>query len=487
MNMLVVNALGRERRYALLQNNRVEKFIIEQPKQQSLVGGIYFGTVEKVLPGMNAAFIDIGLDKNGYLHRDKLPAFLAIKEEKSISSYLHQGEKILVQVEKDATGNKGPRLTGIIEFNGQLTVYMPKGYYVAVSKKMADQNTRELWRRLGNELKRENEGILFRTVCEKAAEEEVKAELERLRTQYEKVLSHMSKMKKPGLVFETNHFFEEVRTAMSAMSKGKVIVDHLEMKQELASVNQNEDLEIVYHQEKESIFSAYRLEHEIEHALNKVVELENGAYLVFDEAEALTIIDVNTGKFSGKVELQDTVIKTNEMAAAEIARQIRLRDLAGIILVDFIDMHDPKAREQVKRKLDSALREDDRRTRIVGFTPLGILQMTRQKTRVTLSENLTVTCSNCDGLGRVLSADTVAFQLERDLLELRGRDEEAVLIDTTKEVRDAFVGEQEIYQKQLEELVGLEIYFSIVESDKPLYRVRQLGDAVEIRKKTTLS
>lgn len=487
METLVVNAIGREKRYALLRNNKVVKFIIEQPKQHSLVGGIYFGTVEKVLPGMNAAFINIGLDKNGYLHRDKLPSFLETKEDKSISSYLHQGQKILVQVEKDPTGNKGPRLTGIIEFNGQWTVYMPKGFYIAVSKKMADETVREKWRRFGNDIKRDNEGILFRTACEEASEEDIREEIDRLRAVYENVLSQTKLMKKPGLVLEINHFIEELRKVVSEMEAGKVVVDHLEMKQELAASNQNKQIEVIYHQNKENIFSAYQVESEIEHALSRVVELQNGAYLVFDEAEALTVIDVNTGKYSGKYDLQDTVIKTNELAALEIARQIRLRDLAGIILIDFIDMHESRAREQVKRKLEAVLREDERQTRVVGFTPLGILQLTRQKTRVSVSESLTTTCPTCAGTGSIRSAETIAFQLERELLELRGSDEEAILIDTTEGVRAVFAGEHDVHQKRLEEITGLEIHFSISDSPKPFYQIRQLGDAAEIRKKATSS
>lgn len=481
MKTLVVNVSGREKRYAILRNNTLEKLVIEQPKQQSLVGGIYFGIVEKILPGMNAAFINMGLEKNGFLHRDKLPSFLAKKEDKSISSYLHQGQKILVQIEKDATGDKGPRLTGIIEFNGTLTVYSPEGHYIAVSKKIEDPEAREKWRCFGVGIKEGEEGILFRTICKEHTEEEAASELTGLREQYQHVLQAMKAMKKPGLLYERNSFLEEIKALVVKTKPGKIVVDSLELKSEFAPLVPNG--EVIFHQNKENIFSTYRLEHEIENALKRVVMLENGAYLVFDEAEALTVIDVNTGKFTGSHGRGDTVMKTNESAAKEIARQVRLRDLAGMILIDFIDMKSDTEREQIKKSFMTALGHDDKRTRIVGFTPLGVLQLTRKKLKVSMSEALMEKCETCDGVGKVMSAESIAFRLERELFELRGRDEEAVLIETTKEVKDVFVGELNVHQTMLEDLIGFKIYFSIQDAPKPYYVMRQMGSIDSIREK----
>lgn len=474
-----MNGIGREKRYAVIQHGKVEKLVIEQPKQQSIVGRIYYGIVEKVLPGMNAAFVNIGLDKNGFIHRDKLPAFVATKVNKSISSYLHQGEKLLVQVEKDATGDKGPRLTGILEFGGQMLVYMPNGHSISVSKRIDEPEEREKWRQFGVEQKKADEGILFRTSCKGQETEFAYKELEQHRTAYDKVLQESKTMKKPGLVLERNTFLESIKELISGMNSGEVIIDNLEMKKELDHLNRQ--FELFYHNKRENIFTAYGVEHEFEKALQKEVWLENGAYLIFDEAEALTIIDVNTGKFSGKSELRQTVLKTNEKAAEEIARQIRLRDLAGMILIDFIDMKDDSERERVKRKLENALRLDDRRTRIVGFTSLGILQLTRTKTRVSIEEALTTDCQTCAGSGKVLSPETIAFRLERELLELRGSDEEAVLIETSEEVKDLFLGESGVHLNRLEEMIGLDIYFSIKDAAKPYYFVRQIGSSNSIK------
>lgn len=481
MNTLVVNVMGREKRCALLKNNRLEKLVIEQPEQQSIVGGIYFGVVEKILPGLNAAFINIGLEKNGFLHRDKLPSFAAKREDKSISSYLHQGERILVQVEKDATGDKGPRLTGMVEFPGEMLVYSPKGGSVAVSKKIEDSDVREKWRQFGYAHRLKEEGILFRTACIGQDEKDVLAELVWLRGQYEQIMHTAKSMKKPGLIFEKNSFLDRLTEDMRKMASGQVIVDTLEMKNELLLINQNEQIEILFHQAKENIFSTYQIEYEPENLLKRVVWLENGAYLVFDEAEALTIIDVNTGKFSGKQERHDTVLKTNQLAAEEIARQIRLRDLSGMILVDFIDMKNVEDRNRVQRKLEATLGFDEKRTRIVGYTSLGVLQMTRKKQKVSISETLTSTCKICEGTGKVLSAETIAFQLERELLEQRGNAEEAILIETTDEVKDILIGEQKVHQRRLEEIIGLKLHFSVKEASKPFYAIKQIGNLADIK------
>lgn len=488
MDTLVINLVGREKRYALLKEKRPEKIVINQPKHESLVGGIYVGTVTKVHPGMNAVFIDIGEEKNGYLHRDKIPAYVLsaekIKgEQKNISSYIHQGEKLLVQVEKDATGNKGPRLTGIIEFNGQALVYMPKGGYVAVSRKIEEDATREKWRQFGLDVKTSDEGLLFRTAVINYTEAEIKSELTRLRENYEMLVQITQTMKNPGLVYETNSFIEEIIAEMQKMTAGKVIVDDQEIKHQLTKANENEHIQIDYFAQKENIFSSYRLDHEIEKALNRIVWLENGAYLIFDEAEALTVIDVNTGKYAGKHDIQETVMKTNEWAAIEIARQIRLRDIGGMILVDFIDMKHEIDRTRIVKTMEKSLQMDEKRTRIIGFTPLGILQITRKRTRVSILEALTNKCTVCEGTGRILSADSVAFQLERELWEHRTNDYEAVLIETTREVQSIFSGEQNIHKQRLEEAFGMQFYFLLKEAPKPYYLIRQFGEVGEIEAK----
>ena len=478
METLIVNYSSREKRFAFLRDGRVEKIVIDRPEHQSLVGNIYFGTVTKVLPGMNAAFIDIDEEKNAYLHRDVLSSYVLSNEKQaSITSFIHQGEKLLVQVDKDATGTKGPRVTGIIEIQGSNLIYMPKGRYTAVSKKIADERQQANLRRLGSRLKTEEEGIIFRTSSLQSKEEEIFKELNQLRSQYQELLQKTASIKKAGIIFQKDTFIEMIEEQAAKMSSGEVIVDDLSIKKHLES--KNAQIKLTYYNGKENIFSVNKVEHEIDKALKRIVWLDNGSYLIFDETEALTIIDVNTGKFSGKADYQDTVLKTNQLAAIEIARQLRLRDIGGIILVDFIDMKREKDKNSILDLIESKLTNDEKRTKVIGFTPLGILQLTRKKTKVTLSEALQVNCPVCEGTGKILSSETVAFRLERELIENRHSEFEAVLVETTLEVKEEIQPHLEV----LEESLHFAVYFSIKRSAQHFYVLKQFGTKSEISQK----
>lgn len=488
VNKLIINSLTREKRFALLKNGEVDRLYVEQPGQQALVGNVFLGTVEKVVPGMNAAFVNFGEKKNGFLYRDKIPAFVldnSSKEEKknrSISGFVHQGEKLLVQVEKDAAGTKGARLTAIIELQGNHLIYMPAGKYVAVSKKVEDPVLRKQWRDFGQSIKTEEEGLIFRTSAFNQSEAALEKELRQLRARYKEMFLQAKNIKKPGLIEEKDLFYEELTGQIERLPSGDIITDDLPLKKKLEAfcTSHGKNVDLHYHQQEESIFSYYGIEKELERALKRVVWLDKGAYLIFDEAEALTIIDVNTGKYSGKSDLRETVLETNKLAAEEIARQIRLRDIAGMILIDFIDMKEERAREKVLEIMETGLAEDRRRTRIAGFTSLGILQLTRKKTKISISEALTHHCQTCGGTGKVLSAETLAFRLERELWEHRHADYEAALISATKEVIDVFSGKNNIHKSRLEDAIGLKLFFSELQSAKPDYLIRQLGTITEL-------
>jgi ribonuclease G len=477
LDKLIINFNATEKRFARVRNNRVEEIIFDRPEQRSLVGNVYYGTVTKVLPGMNAAFIDIGEEKNAYLHRDVLPSYVLStemkKEEKNVSSFVHQGEKLLVQVDKDATGPKGPRVTGIIEIAGNNLIYMPHGRYVAVSKKIADKNAS--LRTLGSRLKKEDEGLIFRTSSISASEAEMLEELTDLRDRYTEWSVKASALKKPGLIFQKDSFLEMIVEAVSHMSDGEVIVDDLSLKPLLERSNAT----VTYYSGKENIFAVNRIEHEIEKALKRIVWLDKGAYLIFDETEALTIIDVNTGKYSGKIDYQETVLKTNQLAAKEIVRQLRLRDIGGIVLIDFIDMKNEKDKQSILETVETELLKDAKRTKMIGFTPLGILQLTRKKTKVTISEALQVKCPVCEGTGRILSAETVAFRLERELIEHRYADFEAVLIETTMDVKNALLDHMRVF----EEFLPFNVYFLTVPAAHHHYVLKQFGKDEEISQK----
>jgi ribonuclease G len=304
-----------------------------------------------------------------------------------------------------------------------------------------------------------------------------------LRQHYQELALHVKNKKKPGIVLAKDFFYEELLSMMSTLKTGEVIADDQSLKKKLESNLENNSIDIRYHQKAENIFAAYGVEKEIERLLKRVVWLDNGSYLIFDVAEALTIIDVNTGRFSSKNDLRDTVVATNKLAAAEIARQLRLRDLGGMILIDFIDMKNAADKEAVIKVLEEALVEDGRRTRIAGLTELGILQLTRKKTKLTISEAMTTHCKVCSGTGKVLSAETMAFRLERELWEHRQSDYEAVLIEATDEIIEVFSGENDVHRLRIEDAVGLKIFFSKLNSPKPSYNIRQLGTIKEISTK----
>ncbi|MBB6445881.1 Rne/Rng family ribonuclease [Bacillus benzoevorans] len=479
MKKLIINSLTREKRYALLDEQKLERLFVNQPKHVSLVGNIYYGVVTKVLPGMNAAFVEIGEGKNGFIHRDKLVSFVlanvekAVKDSRSISSFVHQGEKLLVQVEKDATGTKGPRLTGVIELSGEHVIYMPKGRYVAVSKKILQPEVREKWRHYGYDMKSPEEGLLFRTSSDRASEEELYREVEELRAEYQHLEHQVSLLKKPAKVLERDPFLTQLSEEIKAVHKQvEVITDERKLMEKLQ--HKFPELPLRLYTGRENIFSAYQLEGEIEKSLKRIVWLDKGAYLVIDEEEALTVIDVNTGKFSGKQDLADTVLKTNLLAAEEAARQIRLRDLAGMILIDFIDMKTEQERMQILKKMAAELKSDPRRTNLLGFTELGILQITRKKTKVSISESMLDRCPVCDGTGRIPSAETIAFRLERELYEYRHGDVTEAVIETTEEVVKVFCGEQNIHKKRLEEILGFSLQFQSNNHVKPYYEILQL-------------
>lgn len=491
METLIVNYTTREKRFALVNEHKVEKLVMDRPDQHSLVGNIYYGTVTRVLPGMNAVFVEIGEDKNAYLQRRLLASYVLSsekqnqKEKRSISSFVHQGEKLPVQIIKDATGTKGPKATGIVEMQGNHLIYMPMGRYVAVSKKISEKDKNGFLRNLGKKIKEADEGIIFRTSSIRCTEDELRDELDQLRLRYKEMMNKAGAMKHPGLLVQKDTFIDMVMETINKMTTGQVIVDDLLLKQKLEVLApfQSGKLNLIFCHQKENVFSVYRVEHEIEKALKRVVWLENGGYLIFDETEALTIVDVNTGKFSGKTDLQDTVLKTNRLAAVEMARQIRLRDLGGMILIDFIDMDNEQDQQGIMETMEKELLQDEKRTKIIGFTPLGILQLTRKKTRVALSEALEVKCPVCEGTGRVISAETQAFKLERELFEHRYSPSEAVLVETTNEVKAAFEGPGKSYQRHFEDAVHFKIFFEVRPSVIPFYRLKQVGDMKEISRR----
>ncbi|WP_189655178.1 Rne/Rng family ribonuclease [Bacillus sp. HNG] len=482
MKTIIINVKTSEKRVAVLEENKVLEINIQQPKHKEIVGNVYKGRVIDVLPGMQAAFVDIGLGRNGYIGREQLVSYHLAppnEKEKSISQLVRQGEEIIVQVTKEGADRKGPKLTGLIEFPSSSLVYLPFGNYVAVSRKMKEEEERDRWRRFGKAYLQNEEGLIVRTACENQDEVKILKELEFGRSRYQSLQKQQEQLKAPSLLFDANNLVDKILLEHRLETIKEIVIDDAQMYRQLKE--QLGEEKVSYYRGKENIFSFYGIEKEIERGLKSIVWLENGAYLLIEQTEALTIIDVNTGKFQGKENLRDTVFKVNLAAAKEIAYQLMLRDISGIILIDFIDMKIIDERQKVIQALRSVSQKDRNRVTIHGFTSLGILEITRKKTRNDLSAIIQTNCPTCSGTGRIDSPETVVFKLERELWEQQGMDHDAVWIEATEEVKHVFLGEHNVHKKRLEEALSIKIYITELVSSRHDYTIRQIGSNDEIR------
>ncbi len=486
VRQLIINDITDQVRCALLENNQVKEIHQTLSYEDEMIGNIYIGRVTKVLPGMQAAFIDLGTGQNGYLHRNDLVQFQHQKAspsaKSSISHYIREGEQLIVQVVKEGDDHKGPKLTTNIEFSGNFLVYMPYSNYMAVSKKVAVEEERKRLLEIAEDIKADNEGLLFRTASKEQSVETLKAEYQSLKSQYEQLLK--VKSKKPTCIYQLNSFIDRIIHDLGISAKDYIICDNFEQTQKLKE--QYPNYTISYHEQKEGIFTTYKIEQEIEKLLKQVVWLKNGAYIVIEQTEAMTIIDVNTGKFSGKISMRDTVLKTNQFAAKEIARQIRLRNLSGIILIDFIDMKHKADQEVVLRTIIEEMKSDRVQHKILGFTELNILQITRKKTRKPLEAVLTTECPICKGTGRIISVESVAYRLERELWEYQFMDEEAMWIEATSDVISLVQGENGEHIRQLEEALKYKVIFSAIDSSSPCYHIKYLGSKKTIENRVSI-
>jgi ribonuclease G len=374
---------------------------------------------------------------------------------------------------KDAAGTKGPKLTGIIELSGEHIVFMPFGRYIAVSKKIADPKKQQILRKFGNAVTKQGEGIIFRTSAEECSQEDLLGDIEALRQKYDQLVTQTKQLKKVALLSEMDDFKIEVKRVLDQIKFGEIIIDDLNESKKWQHLYPH--LTVHFHQKLENIFSSYDVETDLQKVLKRIVWLANGAYLIVDEAEAATIIDINTGKYEGKQQVEQTVFQTNKLAAVEVARQIRIRNISGIILVDFIDMS-KENQDKIEKLMINELRQDNRQTKVIGFTSLGILQLTRKKTVKSLSEVMKTKCSICEGTGFVLSSESIAFQLERELWEYQNKDYELVEIVTTKDVINIFCGEHYKHKDVIEKVLGFKIIFIEAYFPMPQYNIKYFGE-----------
>lgn len=481
-----MNLSSLEKRIAMIENEQVVEFLIEHPSNNEIAGNIYYGKVTDVLPGMNAAFVDIGIWKNGYLHRDQTEKYYVEKAKNHestpppISSLVHQGEKILVQVMKESFGTKGPKLSGVIELHGINIVYLPFGHSINVSKKIEAE--REKWRKLGKKWLENKEGIVFRTSCEGLDEEIVYQELCDLREQFKQIKQMQATAKVPVLLHDENTLLNRLIREIPLAEIDEIVVDDFDFFQTLKQYFEKFNIQpkMTHYTKKENIFSHYLLEQQLQTALQQTVSLSEGVSIIIEHTEAMTIIDVNTGKNIGRSNLKETVLKTNLLAAKEIVRQIRLRNIGGIIIIDFINMKDENDKRQVLQALQRAFLADRAKTTIYGFTKLGMVELSRKKVRPHLTMMLTNPCEACCGTGRVMSSEAISYKLERELLEYRFSDIEAIWIETSASVSTCLRGKNNEHLKWLEDTLKFQIYLTENEYLTTEYLIRHVGTREEV-------
>lgn len=409
MKQLFVHCAHNLTQLALLEDGRLAELSVERSASDSLVGNLYKGRVVNVLPGMQAAFLDIGLSKNAFLYVDDALHHHLEKQPKikpSIDEILSPGDEMIVQIMKDPLGGKGARVTTHYSLPGRLLVYMPQADYIGISKKIEAEAERNRLRALAEQLLAPGEGVILRTNAEGEQPAAFGADLQRLRARWETVVRQGDELAAPALLHRDSGLVERmVRDIVTPDTEELIFDDRLCLEEARVylreAVPELEERIRLYEDAGRPLFDRFGITEQIRKAFRPHVGLPSGGYLVWDQTEALTVIDVNTGKFTGDSDLEDTVFRANLEAAEEIARLIRLRDAGGILIVDFIDMEQEEHRQAIVQLLESMIKRDRTKCQVVGWTRLGLLEMTRKKARESVSSYFQETCPTCKGRGTV--------------------------------------------------------------------------------------
>ena len=458
-----------EKRMALIEDGALQDFYAERGSK--VIGNVYKGRVENVLPGMDAAFVDIGLAKNAFLYVDNVvfPGESAKERNKprSIGDILKRGQEVVLQVERAAVGSKGPRSTMRLSLPGRFVVMIgPESKHIGVSRRIPESSERNRLRELGEEYQPEDRALIMRTEAEGATEEEIKQDIEYLVELWDEIFTKAKTTKAPALLHQDFSMVYRVCRDYFTAEVDKLVVDSQEDFEYIQEIMGRLDPSlvdrVVRHESPEPLFLVYGIEREIENALQRSVMLRSGGNLTIDETEALTVVDVNTGRFVGTKGLSDTILTTNVEAAQEIARQLRLRDIGGIIIVDFIDMDRTRDRIKVYAELERALERDRARTKIVHISPLALVEITRQRTGESLAHEISEVCPSCRGRGHILTPITMAIQAENQIRELAfQRPHEAYLIECHGDVADLLVGPGGETAHGLEERLNAPVYIRV--------------------------
>ncbi len=473
---LLINITPQETRVAYVENGVLQEVHIERARKRGLVGNVYHGRVSRVLPGMQAAFLDVGLERTAFLHASDIavtngePRDLEMNrsEPALITELLKEGDLVLAQVIKDPLGTKGARLTTQISIPSRYLVYMPGADHIGVSQKIEDEDERQ---RLKDCVKTgladfDPGGYILRTVAEGVSEDAIHADMRFLQKLWDSLKVKVENNGDIELVHEDLPLVMRTMRDLVGTEFERVRIDSRETFHRVHKFATKfiTDLEekIEYYPGERPIFDIYGIEDEIQKALERKVELKSGGYLIIDQTEAMTTIDVNTGRFVGHRNLEETIFKTNLEATQSIVRQLRLRNLGGIIILDFIDMFDAEHRRQVLRALEKGLDRDHCKTQISEVSSLGLVEMTRKRTRESLEHVLCEACSVCQGRGTLKTAETVCFEILREILrEARQFDAERMLVLASQEVVDLLLDEESTSVAELEDFIGKQIQFQV--------------------------
>ena len=461
---IYIDSFGGNYVAAVEDGGKLVEYRMEKKNKAVTIGSVFKGRVEKVLTGMHAAFVNIGLEKNGYLSLDDMPMGRSelLGKVDLPTPTLKEGDEIMVQAIKDPSGSKGVRLTAHVSFAGRYVVWLPTLDFVGVSRKITDEKQRAKMLLMAESVKPKNSGIILRTAAIDAKKSDLRREIKFIEHAYAATKKTYKESEAPSLIYEEgNLVFRMIRDVFGS-NTDKVVVSDKEIYDKIYDYAEKADAtlkkKLQYFSEKTDVFRYYGLEKDVNAMLDERVYLDGGAYIVIDKAEALTVIDVNTGSYVGEERLEDTVFKTNMLAAEEIARQLRLRNISGIIVVDFIDMTEEAHKKKLMETLGKALSKDRVKCNLVGMTGLGLVEITRKKKRKESVSMLQKLCPYCQGAGQIHSNDFTVMKIRTALLDLFAEGYKTATIDLNVEIA-VFITAKNILKKDIEKIYkGKRIY-----------------------------
>lgn len=505
--LLLINADGPSRRVAVVENDQLAEFYVERAGERGIVGNVYKGRVVRVLPGMQAAFVDIGVGRAAFLYvadvgglksavnnlyftdteeqaeQDDLPRDEITRAAHAgpIQDRLKEGQEILVQVAKEPIGTKGARITSYISLPGRHLVFMPTVDHVGISRRIVAEKERKRLRETVDAIRTSGMGFIVRTVAEGQSQETLHADMEFLDKLWQDILRRNETASAPALLYEDLDLSLRAVRDLFSSDVDRLVVDEAaeyeRLRQFIANFAPHYQHLVELYEGVEPLFDAYEIELELDRALERKVWLKSGGYLVIDQGEALTSIDVNTGRYVGRRSLEDTITKTNLEAVREVVNQLRLRNIGGIIIVDFIDMEEEANRDKVWRTLHEALTSDRAKSNVLQISELGLVEMTRKRVRESLEQQLTQSCPYCEGKGHIKSLVTISHDVLREVRRQAGRlPGERIVVCVHPEVADLLASTESEY------IIDLERRFNrdIVVKARPGFHVEQFEIHVDL-------